>query len=135
MNKKLLNSFVEISDNLKSFIKDHELWLYHNSYDGDNEEKALKNLLDYIKENLDHQYFCTIYRTAYHPTKPSDDGDQEMFFGDKQTVEEKLQDYPYFKGKYSFTMLFNIKEDKEAFIILSERLGYITCSDPWMKNY
>jgi len=111
MNEKLLNTFIEISDNLKDYIDDHELYMYTTTYSSnDDVDEAFENLVALIKKNSFNQYFCVTY----------DEGENEIFFGDKQTVEEKLDSMQLsnvrFEAKECYAFVYNLVEDKEAFI-------------------
>lgn len=111
MNEKLLDTFVEISDKLKDYIDEHELYMYHSSYrDNDDVDEAFENLVALIKKNSFNQYFCVTY----------EEGENEIFFGDKQTVEEKLDSMQLsnvrFEARECCAFVYNLVEDKEAFI-------------------
>lgn len=97
MTEKLLDSFVQISNNLKEFIDEYELYNYHPSAD---EEE----FISYLKQNLNNDYIFIM--------DDDNSGENVIFFGDKQKVELELNRYTLTEN--SFVVIFNIKEDKEV---------------------
>lgn len=106
MIKELLDSFVQISDNLKKFIEDTELYLYHPLY-GDR-DSACEGFLKYIKKNIaNKEYLLVLY-----PAK-----NKSFVFGDKKEIETLIDNHINDALSYRNEMIifiYNIKKDKEV---------------------
>lgn len=106
MDKKLLDTFVQISDNLKKFIEDNELYIYHPVYGTDGE--ICEGFLKYIKKNIaNKEYLLVLYPTA----------NKFFVFGDKKEIEKLIDNHVKETLTYQNEMsifIYNIKEDKEV---------------------
>lgn len=109
MTKELLDSFVQISTNLKKFIEDNELYIYHPVY-GD-EDEICEGFLKYIKKNIaNKEYLLVLYPNNNKP----------FVFGDKKEIETLIDNHVndviiYRNIHHEMSIfIYNIKEDKEV---------------------
>lgn len=113
MNKKLLSKFGKLSNNLKKFIEDNELWIYCSAcqkeecYEDD--PYTWKVLSEYILENIGNKEYIFV---AGGP-----DTDENFTFGNKNEIEEKIDEFVT-RGlcvrSASFFRVYNFIKDKEA---------------------
>jgi hypothetical protein len=104
MDKKLLDTFVEISDKFRNFIKENNLQLYHRAH-SQNESRFLK----YIKKNIgSNEYLLMLYYYKDHYRDRAGD----FIFGNKNEIEKTLS-LAY--EDLEEILIYNIKEDKEVY--------------------
>lgn len=113
MNRKLLNKFSKLSDNLKKFIKDNELWIYcpacQKEECGGDDPYTWKILSKYIFENISDKEY--IFITAGFGC------DENFSFGNKNEIEKKIDEFVTRRlcvRSESFFIIYNFIKDKEV---------------------